>query len=403
MMGGMALSATYGAGRAGFKLRDRAQHSESINPFKSREAFWVWLGLGADVVTFGTIGAASTKILSSITQSAAFIDISKKFAAATRVMSIFSGAARPMTDSAKALLTGYEIFIKLRHKSSNSVLKLPKSALMQLNDSIDEFSESNMLLMAVTEGFWSKSKMTYVSPEEFQDMVQETIINHMADQCADRELFNESLSIVHNDAAFIETYKHLDDDMDLDLMVQAINDIFAANNDRMEIKLAGETCEIRLGSFHLSIKAMACMTKAERFKIVEFLKNLDEDQQSRFLTIQDYVGSSTDFLRMLAHDNASELIEIWYDVFVICYDEHLATIPSGDIIRLRNLEIPIAVLKQFSKEERLNIIFTVKNFNEKQSENFRKLVELVDDEASYYKILTTEDTKKEKFVDALDA
>lgn len=88
MMGGMALSATYGVGRAGYRLRDRAHHSETINPFKSRDAFWVWLGIGADVVTFGTIGAASTHILSSISQSAAFVELSKKFAAATRVVNL---------------------------------------------------------------------------------------------------------------------------------------------------------------------------------------------------------------------------------------------------------------------------------------------------------------------------
>lgn len=183
-MGGMALSATYGAGRAGFKLRDRAKHSESINPFKSREAFWVWLGLGADAITFGTIGVASAKVLSTFAQSSVIVELSKRFAAATRVMSIFSGATRPMTDSAKALLTGYEIFVKLRHKSTNAVLKLPKSALMNLSNSIDEFSETNMLMMAITEGFWSKTKMTYVSPEEFQDMVNETIIAHMLEQAS---------------------------------------------------------------------------------------------------------------------------------------------------------------------------------------------------------------------------
>lgn len=400
MMGGMALSASYGAGRAGFKLRDRAKHSETINPFKSREAFWVWLGIGADVITFGTIGAASTQVLSSITQSAAFLDLSKKFAAATRVMSIFSGAARPVTDSAKALLTGYEIFIKLRHKSSNAVLKLPKSTLMHLNDSIDEFSEANMLLMAITEGFWSKSKMTYVSPEEFQDMVQETIISHMAEQCVDRDFFEKLVSMLQNDAAIIEAYKHLDDDTDLDTMVQVIHDVYTANDDKMEIKLAAR--DIRLGNFQLSIKAMSEMTKDERVKIVAFLKSLDQDEKSRFLTIQDYVGTNTEFLKVLTHDNAIELLEIWYDVFVICFDDHLATIPNQNIIRLRNLEIPIEILKKFTKEDRLNIIFTIKNFTENQSINFKDVLLTNGEEESHYRILATEGEKKDSLIAALD-
>jgi hypothetical protein len=59
LMGGMALTASYGVGRASYKLHDRAKHSETINPFKSRESFWAWLGIGADLITFGTIGAVS--------------------------------------------------------------------------------------------------------------------------------------------------------------------------------------------------------------------------------------------------------------------------------------------------------------------------------------------------------
>jgi Domain of unknown function (DUF4781) len=402
MMGGMALSASYGAGRAGFRLRDRAKHCETINPFKSREAFWVWLGLGADVVTFGTIGAASTQILTSISHSAAFLDISKKFAAATRVMTIFSGAARPVTDSAKALLTGYEIFIKLRHKSSNAVLKLPKSDLINLNDSMDEFSETNMLMMAVTEGYWSKSKMTYCSPEEFQDMVQETIIAHMMEQCNDKKLFEDLVSMIQSDTALIETYKHLDYDMDLDSMIQVIHDVFTANADKMEIKLANETSAIRLGNFFLSIKAMSSISKADRFKIINFLKSLNEDGKARFLTVQDYVGTSSEFLKMLAAENALELVEIWYDVFVICFDEHQATIPNENIIHLKNLDIPIDMLRLFSKEERLNIIFTLKCFSQTQSQNFKKLTEVVDDPEKYYKVLTMENEEKENLVRSLD-
>lgn len=403
MMGGMALSATYGVGRAGFRLRDRATHSETINPFKNREAFWVWLGIGADVVTFGTIGAASTHILSSISQSAAFLDLSKKFAAASRVMTVLSRSARPVTDSAKALLTGYEIFIKLRHKSSNAVLKLPKSELISVNDSMDEFSESNMLLMAITEGYWSKSKMTYTSPEEFQDMVQDTIIAHMGDQCINKALFSDLVSIIQNDAALISAYKHLHETVRLDTMVEVIYDIFKANDDKMEIKLMEGACEVRLNNYILSIKAMAPIETKQRVKIVEFLRSLGDEHNARFLTVQDYVGTNTEFLKMLANDNAIELVEIWYDVFVICFDEHLATIPTENIIRLRNLEIPIDLLKLFSKEERLNIIFSLKGFTEAQSDNFRKqLLENKGDPEKYFKILTTENKEKEDFTSSLE-
>lgn len=218
---------------------------------------------------------------------------------------------------------------------------------------------------------------------------------------SDKKFFQEFVSNLQNDAALIETYKRLDD-TDLDQLVQVIHDVFTANSDKMDIKLLGETCEIKLGSFLLNIKAMSAIDTAGRTQIVEFLKSLDEDQTSRFVTIQDYVGTNTEFLKMLTNKNALELIEIWYDVFVICFDEHLATIPNEKFIRIRGIEIPIEILKNFRKEQRLNIIFSIKTFSEKQAGKFKLMMESVNDQELYYKILSSEDDRKTEFLNELD-
>lgn len=110
LYGAVALSATYGAGRAGVKIKDRVQHSETVNPFKSREAFWLWLGFSADLVTFGTLSIASTKFLSTFSQSTAIVDITRKFGAATRAMSIFSGTIRPASDAGEIFLQFFNTF-----------------------------------------------------------------------------------------------------------------------------------------------------------------------------------------------------------------------------------------------------------------------------------------------------
>lgn len=377
LYGAVAASATYGAGRTGVKIKDRIQHSETVNPFKSREAFWLWLGFSADLVTFGTISIASTKFLSAFSQSTAFVDITRKFGAATRAMSIFSGSIRPVTDTGKALFTGYEIFSKFRHSSAKVDLKLPKESLMRLTDAMDEFSESNMLMMAVTEGFWSKSKMSYCSREEFMDMVQETIIEHMLEFCEDKNLFNSTRELLRNDTAFIEAYKHLDNaNIDLNQMIEIIYDIFTANDDKMEIKLAGSACEIKLNNFRLDIKALSNVSKDDRIKIVKRLRELKEEQRTKMLTVQDYSGTNGEnFVWMFNRDDALEVIDVWYDIFVICFDEHFATILNQDVLKLRDHEISLNMLKKFTKEERLNVIFEIKNFTAQQSINFKKLVD----------------------------
>ena len=394
-LGAVGATATYGVGRTGFRLHDRIAHKESVNPFNNLEAFWLWLGLGADVITFGTIGAASAKFLTTISTGSSFVEISKKFATATRALSIFSKAARPVGDGAKVLLTGYEIFSKIRSNNC-SITKLPKASLMCITESIEEFDESNMLMMAVTEGYWSKAKMKYCSPEEFADIVQETIIAHMAEQCSDKGLFEDLRLQVQNDNALIEAYKHLDED--INDIVQVLIDIYCANDDKMEIKIHPQECEIKLGNFLLNLNIMGRLTTEERSKIVYFLKKLDAVQENRFLAIQDYIGSSVELFQMLQGDNAIELLDVWYDVFTICFDEHLATINSdGKNVKLRNHIIPVDLLKTFVKEERMNIVFTLKNFSDIESRNFKKLYELTDQETCY-RILALNNEEKNKLL-----
>ena len=399
-LGAVGATATYGVGRTGFRLHDRIVHKESVNPFNNLEAFWLWLGLGADVVTFGTIGAASAKFIATISTGSSFLDISKKFASATRALSIFSKAARPVGDGAKVLMTGYEIFSKIRSRNG-TITKLPKSSLMVITDSINEFDESNMLMMAVTEGYWSKSKMKYCSPEEFAEMVQQTIIVHMGEQCSDEGMFEDLRLQVQNDQALIEVYKHLDENLDLNDIVKVLSDIYYANDDKMEIKIQPELCEIKLGNFTLNLNTMGQLTTEERSKIVYFLKKLDSNQETRFLAIQDCIGSSRELFQMLQGDNAIELLDVWYDIFTICFDENLATVNAyGRTVQLRNHIISIDLLKSFDKEERMNIIFSLKNFSDIESSNFKKLYELTDQETCY-KILAVNDEAKTKLLNNL--
>lgn len=404
MMGAVAASATYGAGRTGFKIHDRLKHNETINPFKNSEAFWLWLGLGADIVTFGTLSIASTKLLSTFSQSTAIVDLTKKFGAATRAMSIFSGTLRPISDTSKALLTGYEIFSKIRHKSTKASLKLPKESLIQLNDSIGEFSESNMLMMAITEGFWSKSRMSYCSPEEFVDMVQDTIISHMTDTCRNKELFKDVRSSLQNDAALIEAYKHLDDSLDLDQCIEIIFNVMEANDHKMDVKLIGNACEIKLNKFNLSIRALARLTKEERHSLVKRLHKLNKEQETKLLTIQDYANNNRDLVKMLNCVDALEMVEVWYDLFVICFDEHFVTILDQEVVMIRQFEISLKMLKKFPRDERLNIIFELKKLTDSQSCNLKRLVKDYSDseKEAIFRSLAYEDDRKVNLIASLD-
>lgn len=400
MMGGMALSATYGAGRASYKLHDRAKHSESINPFKSREAFWCWLGLGADVITFGSIGAASTKILSSISQSAAFLDITKKFASATRAMTLFQGVARPATDSAKALMTGYEIFAKLRHKSSKEMLKIPKSALANISSALEEFSKTNMMLMAISSGYWSKSKMSYVSPEDFHDMIHEATLQHLVEECSNESRLQSSINLIQNDVEVVKCYHQFEGEVDD--FVSVIHDVFSHDENQFVVTLNGDNCEITIDEqFVLKLGSLAMLTESERKQILKILGTLNDEEKLRLSTIQDFAQSNVNFVRMILFQNFKDLLDIWYDIFVICSDQCQVSI-LDDKITLKDIEITMEILQKLSREERLNLVFNLKNFDDEQIVKFNQLIATVPDPEHYYRMLTSEKDEKESLIAILD-
>lgn len=207
-MGAAGLTTMYGAGRSVSKLRDRANHSETLNPFADREAFWIWLGLGSDVLTFGAIGVASAKVLSTISSGTKIAEFSRKsFTTAGKVLSVLTGSAKPISEKAHILVGGYELFLKIRTK--NELTEFPLSLLLRINNCWKEFDDVNMLMMCVTAGFWHKEKMSYCQAEQFTREIEFTTIQqfsrHLGKDYVEPKKSIKKLSIESSDSfEFIE-------------------------------------------------------------------------------------------------------------------------------------------------------------------------------------------------------
>ena len=50
-------SAVYGLGRSTYQVVDRAEHDDPLNPFTNGEARMLWLGIAANIASFGAMGA----------------------------------------------------------------------------------------------------------------------------------------------------------------------------------------------------------------------------------------------------------------------------------------------------------------------------------------------------------
>lgn len=145
------------------------------------------------------------------------------------------------------------------------------------------------------------------------------------------------------------------------------------------------------------------MSRDDRNKIVKNLRDLNEEQKTKLQTIQDYAGARVNFVRMMNYEDATEMIDVWYDIFVICFDEHFATIMDHDnLVAIRDVKISLNMLKNFDRGERLQIVFEIKNFSAQQSIRFRELIGAASAPDEIYKMLTNDETKL-KLVSSLNA
>ncbi|XP_072946344.1 uncharacterized protein [Epargyreus clarus] len=123
-------TAIYGTGRTAYQLTDKATHGESINPFTNSESRMLWLGIAANIVSFGAMGA-SMRLTSLAVRGR---DISSSFRLLVNVMNgtniVVSGIA--IIDTTIFMIEHY-----------------------------DELSPVDLLMHAAAIAFWTKGVFTY--------------------------------------------------------------------------------------------------------------------------------------------------------------------------------------------------------------------------------------------------
>ena len=126
-----AGSALYGAGRGGYELYDRAAHGQSIDPTKSKEAFWTYAEIGANLAGFKAARLGS-KVMSlergvgqAIKQGKTVEEIyalQVKLAQAQKAARAY-GVAAQYLDTANMAHTGAELYENWNKMSSADQVK----------------------------------------------------------------------------------------------------------------------------------------------------------------------------------------------------------------------------------------------------------------------------------------
>ncbi|KPJ02216.1 hypothetical protein RR46_08013 [Papilio xuthus] len=123
-------TALWGTGRSTVQLADRAMHGETVNPFTNAESRMMWLGVAANLVSFGAMGAS---------------------------MRLASLAARGQTIS-----NAFRIFVNVANGTTVAVsgLAILDTTVFLCNHS-EDLSASDVLMHVASIAFWTKGLFTY--------------------------------------------------------------------------------------------------------------------------------------------------------------------------------------------------------------------------------------------------
>ncbi|CAH3849904.1 uncharacterized protein LOC123707950 [Pieris brassicae] len=170
-------SAVWGSARASNTLYDRASHGESVNPFTNSESRMLWLGIAANIASFGAMGAT---------------------------MRLTSLAARGR-DVSNAL----RIFTNIANGTT-----LTLSTLAIINNSLyliqhyDELSSIDVLMHLASVAFWTKGVFTYKTAGTLIREAEIQAFNNINKELSpevQREL-NEVRGRIQNDASLLRQF-----------------------------------------------------------------------------------------------------------------------------------------------------------------------------------------------------
>ena len=177
LVGTAIATAGWGTGRAGYQLIEKAAHGENINPLKSSESRMLWLGIAANLTSFGAMGAS---------------------------MRLTSLAAR-----GREISTAFKVVADIACGANLAV-----SGLAVLNSTIfmiqnfEDLSAVDILMHGASIAFWTKGVYSYKTANTMIKEAQNRAFAHIDKQLSKEEAaeLSELRNRVQNDRQLLQRY-----------------------------------------------------------------------------------------------------------------------------------------------------------------------------------------------------
>lgn len=216
---------------------------------------------------------------------------------------------------------------------------------------------------------------------------------NILDSSAIQHLFFYVQRTINNDQLFIDCFRHLPEVVLPSEFVVIMNDVFVANDQKHDIEIEPRESTILLGTHHLEMETLNQLTSLQRLKIVGFLKDLDISEENNFTSIREFISSDLEMFRILANNDCHKILQIFYDIFVICFgslgtEVQLIIDSEANELMIKEQKFSIDLLTKLSETERRMTIFTIKKMNGQELKNFAEWRMFTENDMELLKIIS---------------
>lgn len=216
---------------------------------------------------------------------------------------------------------------------------------------------------------------------------------NILESSAIQHLFFYVQHAINNNQLFIDCFRHLPEVVLPSEFVVIMNDVFVANDQKLDIEIEPRESTVILGNHHVELETLNQLTSEQRQKVVGFLKFLDVSEENNFSSIREFISSDLEMLRILANNDCQKILQIFYDIFVICFgssgtEVQLVVDSEANVLMVKEQKFSIELLTKLSETERRMTIFTLKKMSEQDLKGFAAWRTFIDDDMELLKIIS---------------
>lgn len=292
-------SAVYTTGRSVYHLIDRGSHGQSLSPFESHETFSLWLGIGANVISFGAMGA--TIRLSTLA---------------------FQG---------KNISQGFRVLVNIINGTSLGVNSVAvANSLVYMAIHFDDMTPMDVLMQVASVAFWAKSVFSYKPAAKIVKEIHNQVLNGYSTALGHaQDDFNQFRAKFNNDKQLVKFYfRYLKQGLDpaqvSDVLVEIYQmgagaKFFSVDPAQMTVNINGHTFTME---FLMTIKSCNRQTV---FNVLAGLNEKETETFNRLRTqIQDdvalfyLVAEVSKDISIIPEESAKNLIMFWDGISDSC-------------------------------------------------------------------------------------